>query len=104
MRYNYLHKTIIKQILIFVNSISEIKGGKMCRICGKYICPPACPSYEGESAERGRRTGWCRGCGEALFEYDEVRYSGGKPYCFACYIEVERYERGDYDREDEGNG
>ena len=51
--------------------------------------------------ERARRGGKCTECGELLCEYDEVRYSGGKPYCFACYIEVERYERGDYEGEDE---
>ena len=73
----------------------------MCRICGKYICPPACPSYDGESAERGRAKGRCYVCGAMVCEYDEIVYSSGKPYCFACYREVERSKRGDYDGEDE---
>ena len=69
----------------------------MCRICGKYICPPVCPSYDGESAERGRRIGFCARCGRTLCEYDYIGYSDGKPYCLGCYRQVKYCDRGDYD-------
>ncbi len=69
----------------------------MCRICGKYICPPACPSYDGESAERGRRIGFCASCNRTLCEYDYIGYSNGKPYCLDCYRQVKFCDRGDYD-------
>ena len=64
----------------------------MCRICGKYKCPPSCPEYEGESAERGKRVGVCHICGVGLCEYDDIVYSYGKPYCMACYKDRERGE------------
>lgn len=67
----------------------------MCRICGKYKCPPSCPEYAGESAERGKRVGVCQECGEGLCEYDEFVYSYGKPYCMACYKEREEEGRED---------
>lgn len=60
----------------------------MCQICGKYLCPPACPSYRGRSAERGDKICECSVCGAFLCEYDIVKYSYGKPYCRDCYIEL----------------
>ena len=57
----------------------------MCRICGKYICPPPCPSYKGESAERGKKIGICTVCGNDLHEYDYLRYAYGKLLCYDCY-------------------
>ena len=56
----------------------------MCKICRKYKCPPSCPSYDGESPERGVRIGFCALCGEPLCEYDNIEYSYGKPYCVDC--------------------
>ena len=56
----------------------------MCKICRKYKCPPRCPSYDGESAERGKRVGYCTLCGTTLCEYDYFEYSYGKPYCYEC--------------------
>ena len=58
----------------------------MCRICGKYICPSACPSYGGKSAERGRMVCECSACGVFLCEYDDIKYSYRKPYCDDCYF------------------
>ena len=57
----------------------------MCLICGKYKCPPTCPEYEGESAERGRAVGLCSVCGSVICEYDDMEFSYGKPYCIDCY-------------------
>ena len=70
----------------------------MCRICGKYICPPPCPSYCGESAEMGKMIGRCAGCGERLCEYDYLRYAYGKLLCHRCY-KIMTDERGDYERD-----
>ncbi|MBE6531877.1 MAG: hypothetical protein E7679_07340 [Ruminococcaceae bacterium] len=71
----------------------------MCRICGKYICPPSCPSYDGESAEMGKMIGRCSECGVRLCEYDDIVYSYGKPYCVDCYnIKIRYDERYKYKR------
>ena len=56
----------------------------MCQICGKYICPSACPSYDGESAEYGKRIDFCSECGAYLCEFEYIDYSYGKPYCSEC--------------------
>ena len=69
----------------------------MCRICGKYICPPPCPSYMGESAERGKMIGRCNRCGDRLCEYDYLRYAYEKLYCHKCY-KIMSKKRGDYER------
>lgn len=58
----------------------------MCEICHKYKCSSGCPSYEGESAELGRRVCFCEGCGVTLYEYEEICYSYGKPYCIDCLL------------------
>lgn len=62
----------------------------MCRICGKYVCPAGCPSYEGRSAELGEMIGECGRCGVRLCEYDFIVYSYGKPYCYDCYRYVKK--------------
>ncbi|MBQ8140137.1 MAG: hypothetical protein IJ038_00385 [Clostridia bacterium] len=64
----------------------------MCGVCGKYICPPPCPFHNGESAERGRKRGECYACGESLCEYDEIRFSYGKPYCVDCFEKLSEKE------------
>jgi len=96
MRYNILHKDIIKHFLVFVNSVYK-KGEKMCRFCGKYLCPAGCPNYEGRSAERGRVICRCALCGSLLREDDIVEFSYGKPYCFKCSDRLFNDIRGKYD-------
>jgi hypothetical protein len=39
----------------------------MCDICKKFICPPACPSYDGRSAEHGKRIADCAICKEPIY-------------------------------------
>lgn len=63
----------------------------MCAICRRYICPSACPSFVGDSAELGKRLFGCSGCGEAIYEDDEYNIRYGKPYCKKC-TELEIYE------------
>jgi transcription initiation factor IIE alpha subunit len=56
----------------------------MCAICRRYICPSACPSFTGESAELGERLFDCSSCGAVVYENDEYAISYGKPYCKRC--------------------
>ena len=60
----------------------------MCRICNKFICPPPCPNYSGESAERGKRIAICHACGRSICEYDDINFDYGFPYCLDCYEEL----------------
>ena len=60
----------------------------MCSFCAKYICPPACPRYSGENAEKGKLLAVCHGCGRSLREYDNIDFSYGKPYCFECFYNL----------------
>lgn len=55
----------------------------MCRICRRYRCPPNCPSYEGRSAEYGRRVGVCRVCGGEVYEEDRS-VLGVSSLCLEC--------------------
>lgn len=66
------------------------KGGEMCEICRKYRCPPNCPSYEGRSAEYGRRIAVCGACGRSLYEEDIIREYGGRAVCDECAEKAER--------------
>ena len=56
----------------------------MCAICRRYICPSACPSFAGESAELGKRLYVCSSCGEPIYEIDEYDIQYGNPYCKRC--------------------
>lgn len=59
----------------------------MCSICGKYLCPPACPSYRGDSAELGKRVGICRKCGRYIYENEDYYGSVGAKICEDCASE-----------------
>ena len=65
----------------------------MCRICGRYICRPACPMYIGESAEWGKPISSCALCGGSICEYEDIRYSYGKPYCTNCFKLIKEKEK-----------
>ena len=56
----------------------------MCKECGKYECPPACPNYISSRELRGCRCEWC----EEFYEKWELVYIGGKPYCADCVSEM----------------
>lgn len=56
----------------------------MCKECGKYECPPACPNYISPCEARGRRCEWC----EEFYEKGELVYIDGKPYCADCISEM----------------
>ena len=44
---------------------------EVCDICEKYICPPSCPSYKGDSAEFGKAVAICRKCGRYIYADDD---------------------------------
>ena len=62
----------------------------MCNICRKFICPPACPSYEGRSSERGLRVAVCRICGEFIYRGGGRFLNDRHPLCFDCYLRERR--------------
>ena len=56
----------------------------MCEICGGYFCYPSCPSYDGDSAELGKRLFWCSSCECAIHEADDYTVDGNDVYCAEC--------------------
>ena len=56
----------------------------MCDICGRPICPPACPSYNGRSAELGHRVGICRKCGRSIYTGESARQEFDSLVCGEC--------------------
>ena len=68
---------------------ANIKGFvAVCKYCGKYKCPPPCPSYQGESAERGKPIGICRKCGGYIYRYDDYFDGIGGLVCDQCFCEA----------------
>ncbi|MBP3314184.1 MAG: hypothetical protein J6M03_00035 [Clostridia bacterium] len=65
----------------------------MCEICRRFICPPACPSYNGRNVEYGRRRGVCASCGKELYSSDEIYGSFTKILCKKCYLAKARLRR-----------
>ena len=60
----------------------------MCDICGGYFCYPSCPSYNGDSAEFGRRLFCCSQCGCSIYEADEYTVDEDNVYCEECLQEL----------------
>lgn len=66
----------------------------MCKICGQYFCYPSCPSFEGDSAEFGKRLFRCAVCGENIYETDDYTINKGRAYCATCgALRAERNKR-----------
>ena len=57
----------------------------MCEICKRFICPPACPSYDGRSAEKGKRIAVCRVCGAELYADSDFFVKGATFLCKICH-------------------
>ena len=64
----------------------------MCRICRKYLCPPSCPSFCGDSAERGRAISNCALCDAYICEYDEYEILHDKLLCEECIKKIEEQQ------------
>ena len=62
----------------------------MCEICKKYICPPSCPSYDGSSAEHGKRIAVCSICAESIYRDDRYFASSRVVLCARCYAREQR--------------
>ena len=62
----------------------------MCDICKKFICPPACPSYDGRSAEHGKRIAVCAICKEPIYLGDLYFASTKLILCSRCYAREQR--------------
>ena len=61
----------------------------MCDICGGYFCYPSCPSYNGDSAEFGKRLFLCSRCGRSIYEIDDYTKDEDNVYCEECSQELE---------------
>lgn len=56
----------------------------MCDICGRMLCPPSCPSYDGRDSERGMSLGRCAECGAYLYEDSDFFIDRQKLFCKPC--------------------
>ena len=56
----------------------------MCAICSFRRCPPACPSYRGQSRERGSPVGQCDECGAFVYAEDDFFQTARTIICAAC--------------------
>ena len=91
----YISKDIITQTKDFVKNnlkihikiIKKTEGGKqkkLCIICRRYLCPPACPSYKGVSPLKGRPIGQCEECERYIYGDDEGYFTERAVYCEEC--------------------
>jgi len=64
----------------------------MCKTCGRYICPPACPEYSAKSATRGAIYGSCHECGEIIYRDDNYIRKCEILYCEKC-SSTEEFQR-----------
>ena len=65
---------------------------RMCKTCGRYICPPNCPEYLGKNIERGKIYGSCAECGEIIYCDDDYIRKSELIYCKVC-SKIEFFER-----------
>ena len=61
----------------------------MCRDCEQIICDDFCPNYEGIDPERGRPSGFCPLCGEAIYSGDSCYDIDDQLYCTECVDELD---------------
>ena len=57
----------------------------MCEICGKYVCPPACPSYMGKSCNSGGLWAVCTRCSREIYRRDVLFRKSEMIFCRECY-------------------
>ena len=60
----------------------------ICKICGQYNCPPACPSFDGFVAGLGSSIGECEVCGSRAYSDDTYFEKNGKILCKDCAEEL----------------
>ena len=60
----------------------------MCEVCGQYVCPSSCPSFDGYIVGLGDPCGECSVCESRLYD-DEATFSyDGKTVCAECAGEL----------------
>jgi len=61
----------------------------ICKICSQYICPSACPGFEGYVVSLGVPDGECASCGKRLYTgAGESLRARGKRICADCAEEL----------------
>lgn len=62
------------------------KGSEaMCEECQMFICPPACPNFDGTLAGLGRPRGRCSLCDGGIYRDEEYYLLGGERVCQFCF-------------------
>ena len=57
----------------------------MCEVCGKYICPQECPSYEGREINSGGLFAVCERCSRRIYRQDLSFRKSEMIFCKECY-------------------
>ena len=60
----------------------------ICKICGQFVCPPACPEFDGYVTGLGNATSECEICGVRNYEGDGHFMKNGKAICSECTEEL----------------
>lgn len=60
----------------------------ICEYCGQYICPSACPNFEGYVAGLGSSIGNCSVCESRVYDEDGHQEKNGKILCAECAEEL----------------
>lgn len=60
----------------------------ICEICKSYVCPPACPNFDGRVVGLGTRNGECHICGAGIYEGDGHFCRDEKMLCVECAEEL----------------
>jgi len=61
---------------------------RMCEICGKYICPPECPSFAGKDTDDGELYAVCAGCSSLIYTRQKSFRKSEMIFCEKCYGEL----------------
>lgn len=60
----------------------------ICEICESYVCPPACPHFDGRVTGVGEPIGRCHICGARIYERDGHFCRDEKILCAECAEEL----------------
>ena len=56
--------------------------------CQMFICPPACPNFDGALVMRGRARGRCSLCDGDMYLDEEYYLFGGERICKLCFEDM----------------
>lgn len=60
----------------------------MCEECQMFICPPACPNFDGTLVSLGRSRGRCSLCDGDIYLDEEYYLLGGERICKLCFEDM----------------